>query len=289
MYRKPVNRTRIPYVVKRVMPAGSTYLGEDHRYYYWMEPGATNQLGGMFDNIGNMFTRMVKFTPKSFTPGNIYKGFINTTLTTVTGGLYQVLPKNIKKSVYEVGKVAVPVVAGGVLAYTAGPAVWGILGPKLAQAGSLLKAGGSKLLSAGSTLMSKVTGGKGSGQGEPGQGGILDTASQTIEVGGQLMNLLGKLPQNKQAEVAQLLTPEQIAYMERTGQIPPELRSYFDQMAQATFNPQAAGSSGAASLYNPFPAAPQETAQEGMLGNMDPMMLGLLVGVPAVFYLMGKK
>ena len=248
MYMKPVRASRVPYIVKRAMPAGGTYMGEDALYYYWMNPQATNQLGGMFDNIGNMFSRMVKFTPKSFTPGNIYKGFINTTLTVATGGLYQVLPKNIKKSVYEVGKVAVPVIAGGVLAYTAGPAVWGILGPKLAQAGSLLKSG------AGS-IMQMVTGGKGGGSPQPGEGqgygvlqssgsagstgsGVLETASQTIQVGGQLMNLIGKLPQNKQAEVAEMLTPEQIAYMERTGQIPPELRGYFDQLAKSSFGPQ---------------------------------------------------
>lgn len=289
MYMIPVSRNRVPYVVKRAMPAGSTYLGEDAQYYYWMTPAATNQLGGMFDNIGNMFSRMVKFTPKSFTPGNIYKGLINTTLTTVTGGLYQVLPKDLKKTVYEVGKVAVPVVAGGVLAATAGPAVWGVLGPKLAQAGSLLKSGAS-------SIMQMVTGGgKGGetyGPPAPGEGGgsagLLETASQTIQVGGQLMALLGKLPQNKQAEVAQMLTPEQIAYMERTGQIPSELRGYFDQMAQATFNPQSA-TTGAAGLYNPFQTAPEPVAEAGMFGGMNPMMLAAF-GLPVLFYMMsGKK
>ena len=293
MYMKPVSASRIPYVVKRAMPAGATYMGEDAQYYYWMNPQATDQLGGMFDNIGNMFTRMVKFTPKSFTPGNIYKGFINTTLTVASGGLYQVLPKGFKKTVYEVGKVAVPVIAGGVLAYTAGPAVWGVLAPKLAQAGNLLKSG------AGS-VMQMVTGGRkgapGGGEtygppapGESGGGpGILETASQTIQVGGQLMALLGKLPQNKQAEVAQMLTPEQIAYMERTGSIPPELRNYFDQMAQSTFNPQAA-TTGAAGLYNPFQAAPEPVAEAGMFGWMNPMMLAAF-GLPVLFYMMsGKK
>lgn len=123
-------RGRVPLKVRARIPRDWHYLGEDETGYYYLE--------GFFDDVGNMFKRMVKFTPKSFTPGNIYKGFVNTTLTTATAGLYQVLPKDIKKKVYEVGKVAIPVVAGGVLDVTAGPAVMGVIGPKLSAAGSML-------------------------------------------------------------------------------------------------------------------------------------------------------
>lgn len=249
--------SRLPRALRGKLPAGSYYMGEDENFYYYMEQGATNQLGGMFDNIGNMFKRMVKFTPKSFTPKNIMKGFVNTTLTTATGGLYQVLPKNLKKAVYDVGKVAVPVIAGGVLAVTAGPAVMGILGPKLAAAGSLLGKGAM----AGAT------------------------------VGGQVLGLLNKLPQNKQAEVSQRLSPEDIAYMEQYGQIPPHLKGYFDSMAQQTFNPPAPQ---VASPYTPFAPMGETPApvEAGMLGGMDTNML-LLIGVPAAFFVLtqltGKK
>lgn len=286
MYLEPTKK-RVPYPVSRAMPSGSTYLGEDQHYYYWMEKAATDQLGGLFDNIGNMFKRMVKFTPNSFKPSNIYEGFINTTLTAATGGLYQVLPKNFKKTVYEVGKVAVPVVAGGVLAYTAGPAVWNILQPKLAAAGKLLSSGASKIFGGGGqNITSKDYGGAVSQSGSSAGAGFLETASQTIHVGGQLMNLLGKLPQNKQAEVAQTLTPEQIAYMEKYGQIPPELQGYFDNMARQTFNPPIEGT-GAAGLYNPFQPGP--VAEAGMLGGMNPMMMAA-IGLPVLFYMMsGKK
>ena len=256
MYHAPATMNRIPARVRRAMAPGSSYLGEDDTYYYWMEPGATDQLGGFFDNIGGMFKRMVKFTPKSFTPGNIYKGFVNTTLTTITGGAYQLLPKSLKKSVYDIGKIAIPVVAGGVLAVTAGPAVMGILGPKLTMAA-----------------------------------GILGKTAKAV--GGPLLGLLNKLPQNKQAEVAQQVTPQDIAYMESTQQIPPYLKPYFDAMAQQTFNPPPTpyGSSGAASLYDPSvlqpPTEPTEPVQAGMLGGLSPVTLGLLVGVPLLFYVIG--
>lgn len=271
------------------MPQTATYLGEDATYYYWMNPSATDQLGGFFDNIGNMFTRMVKITPKSFTPGNIYKGFVNTTLTVASGGAYQLLPKNLKKSVYDIGKVAIPVVAGGVLAVTAGPAVMATLMPKLTAAGKLLSSG------AGS-VMQMFSGGGAKGPQDAGsqaietalrpgvlaEGGAVDRA---LTIGGELMNLLGRLPQNKQAEVVQRLTPEDIAYMEQYQQVPPHLKGYFDSLAQETFNPSIA-SSGAAALYG----APPEPApvQAGMFGGMD-LTTVLLFAVPLGFYLLTQK
>jgi len=186
------------------LPLGTEYMGEDETYYYFSQPVANPSLDG-FD-IGNMFKRMVKFTPKSFTPGNIYKGFVNTTLTVASAGLYQVLPKNLKKTVYEVGKVAIPVVAGGVLAMTAGPAVMGFLAPKLAAAGSLL--------------------GKAAGA-----------------VGGPLMNALGKMSGAGQATVASQITPEQIAQWDQTGSIPPSLAPLIERALQQSLPPMSGAAS----------------------------------------------
>ena len=292
----PSLRVRVPPKLAPILRrTGGTYLGEDETYYYWIDPPAQRELGGLFDNIGNMFKRMVKFTPNSFKPSNIYEGFINTTLTAASGGLYQVLPKNLKKSVYQAGKVAVPVIAGGVLAYTAGPAVWSILGPKLTAAGNLLKSGAGSMLGLfskgkGQDVTARDYGSVTDPQSSGSAGsGILETASQSIAVGGQLLQLLGKLPQNKQAEVAERLTPEQIAYMEQTGQIPPALRGYFDQLAQQTFNPPIQAGTGAAELYNPF-GYQQEgpTKDAGMLGGMSPVMMAA-IGLPVLFYLMSGK
>jgi len=287
MYRPPMNAGPLPWMLRNRVPLGTRYLGEDETYWYFQLPGARYQLGGsFFDNVGNMFSRMVKFTPKSFTPGNIYKGFVNTTLTVASGGAYQLLPKSLKKSVYEIGKVAIPVVAGGVLAVTMGPAIWGVLSSKLSAAGQLLGAGskvlgggggqsaGSDVIGAANTNNSNVPSGSGS---------FLDTASRTINVGGQLMDLLGKLPQNKQAEVVQALTPEQIAQMERTGVVPPQLQAYLDQMARGVFAPQQA-SVGSAALYNPFGAVGVPES----VGGID-WSLVLLLGVPALFFVMSGK
>jgi hypothetical protein len=240
MYRKPMNGGRMPRALRRVVPVGTEYLGEDETYWYFQLPDSTNQLGGLFDNIGNMFSRMVKFTPKSFTPGNIYKGFVNTTLTVASGGLYQVLPKSLKKTVYEVGKVAIPVIAGGVLAVTAGPAIMGALMPKLAQAASLV-------------------------------GKAVST------VGGGLMNFLGKLSPGAQSKLVEAITPQQIAMMEQSQTVPPELVPMFREAERMSL---PGASSGAASLYNPFP---QPVAEAGM--GLD-MNMVLLIGVPAAFFVM---
>lgn len=244
MYHAPVRqRTRRPRT-----PLGWTYLGEDERYYYFMRDGANPQLGGFFDNLGGMFKRMVKFTPKSFTPGNIYKGFINTTLTVATAGAYQVLPKNLKKTVYEVGKVAIPVVAGGVLAATAGPAVMGALQPKLAAAGNLLGKAASSL-------------------------------------GSNLFGFLSKLGPAQQARVVEQLTPQQIAEMETSSQLPASVQPLFEQAMQASLP-----STGAAALYDPSAMAAQAMEEERKQSSFDPsMLLFLALPLGAVFLLSGKR
>ena len=234
------------------LPPGSQYLGEDRYYYHFVKPGGGSGLGEL-GSISSMFSRMVKFTPKSFTPGNIYKGFINTVLTTSTGGLYQVLPKNIKKSVYEIGKVAVPIVAGAVLAYTAGPAIMAALGPKLASAGSML--------------------GKAAGT-----------------VGGGLMDLMSKMPQHAQAQVATQITPEQIAQWDQSGSIPPSLENLLGKAMQDSLPP-----SGAASLYDPSAMAAAEVrrrqAEAAQGDGFDWSMLAM-IGLPAVagvYWLTSRK
>lgn len=244
-------RSQPPRWVLRQFSPGTEYFGEDSTYWYFVTPGANPALGGFFDNMGNMFTRMVKFTPKSFTPGNIYKGFINTTLTVASGGLYQALPKDLKKTVYEVGKVAVPVIAGGVLAATAGPAVMGVLQPKLSAAA-----------------------------------GFLGQHASTI--GKNLFDFIGKLGPSQQAHVAEQITPEQIVAMEQSNQVPSSLLPYFNQMAAQSF-PEP--SSGAASLYDPGAMAQVELdkQQRAQGVGFNPAFL-LLVGAPvALFMFMGKR
>lgn len=261
MYRSAerVKNFRPPSFIMRALPPGTQYLGEDETYWYFSHPGANPALGDFFSDVGKMFSRMVKFTPKSFTPGNIYTGFVNTTLTTLTAGAYQFLPKSLKKTVYDVGKVAIPVIAGGVVAYTAGPAVWGMIGPKLTAAGN-----------------------------------ILGKAASTV--GGKFLDILGKFGSSQQAAIAQAATPEQIAQMDQTGQIPYDLQRVIDQAAAANFQPQPVyqtpGYAGAASLYNPEAMAARDAGQQpvAMAGAFDMTTLALMTaGGLAIYLVLGKK
>ena len=248
-YQTPRHSRRIPIDFIRRAPHGAQFLGEDESYYYYTDNREPLELSG----FGKMFKRMVKFTPKSFTPGNIYKGFINTTLTTATGGFYQLLPKNIKKSVYEIGKIAVPVIAGGVLAVMAGPAVIAMLAPKLAAAGGILgKVGGA--------------------------------------VGGPLMNILGKFTGSQQSQIAQQVTPEQIVSMEQTGRIPASLLPLLDQMSRQAL---PVTSTGAAQLYDPSMIAANEMArlQEQAKASRFDWQTLFMYGLPTVglIWVMGSR
>lgn len=168
-----------------------TYLGESADGYYVMD--------GFFDNVGNMFKRMVKFTPKSFTPGNIFKAVRNTTLTTMTGGAYLVLPKSVKKTMENVANVAMPIAAAGIAAYTLGPSIMSMVGPKLSAAGNIL----------GKNLSS---------------------------IGGSLFNALGKLSPAKQSEVVQNVQPEDIVYAEEhQGKYPPRIQAMIDTAEQEEY------------------------------------------------------
>jgi hypothetical protein len=173
--------------------ADQTYLGEDDRGYYVMD--------GFFDNIGNMFKRMVKFTPKSFTPSNIFKGVRNTMLTTMTGGVYLALPKSVKKTMEQVANVALPVAAAAIAAKTLGPSVMSMIVPKLSMVGSAL-------------------------------------GKNISTIGKGLFDMLGKLSPSQQSQVAQQVTPQDILYAEQhQGQFPPQFMQYVDDVAKSNYLP----------------------------------------------------
>lgn len=251
----PLDRSRpCPFPIKPT----ETYLGEDAYGYYVMD--------GFLDNLGTMFKRMVKFTPKSFTPGNIFKAIRNTTLTTLTSGVYLALPKSVKKTMENVANIAIPVVAGGVLAATAGPAVWGIVGPKLSVvAGALGK--------------------------------------NVSSIGGALFDVLGKLSPSKQAQVAQQITPQDIMYSEQNGQFPPRVmqlvdeaaRSDYGYAAQSVLNPLPMNASqyyADSSLYPGLQQPPeplQDTSALAQDGWSSGEVLGVVGAASLVAYLLSRK
>lgn len=251
MYRKPAPGT-IPLHIKRRLPPGTQLLGEDEHYYYFVHPGANPQLGGFFDSLGNMFTRMVKITPKSFTPGNIYKGFINTSIATMSGGLSLALPSKLQSQIRQVANYAVPIVAGGVLAAVAGPSIMATLGPKISAAAGIL-------------------------------------GKDALKIGGQLFSFLGKMSPAQQAKVAEQITPQNIATMEQSAQLPPELQQMFQAALGASLPRE---STGAASLYNPEAqaavAAQAQPAQASMIGGVDVSTLAL-IGLPVLFFALSSR
>lgn len=229
-----------------------TYLGEDANGYYVMD--------GFFDNVGNMFKRMVKFTPKSFTPGNIFKAVRNTTLTTMTGGAYLVLPKSVKKSMEQVANYAMPVAAAGIAAFTLGPSIMSIMGPKLSMAGDMI----------GKNLSS---------------------------IGGSLFDALGKLSPSKQSEIAQQVSPQDIAYAEtHNGQYPGHIQQLIEegerqQYAYAAMtainpnmirNPATDATYASSSLYPGLQQARMEQMQaQGQPQQEEGLSTGAVVGIAA--------
>ena len=249
----PLDRTqRPPFPLKPTQ----TYLGESADGYYVME--------GFLDNIGNMFKRMVKFTPKSFTPSNIFKAVRNTTLTTMTGGIYLALPKGVKKTMENVANVALPVAAAGIAAATLGPSVMSMIGPKL----------------------SAVAGALGKNIGTVGKG---------------LFDVLGKLSPAQQSQVAQRVTPQDILYAEQhQGQFPPQTMQYIDEVARSNYGYAVNTALPASqqdtrqyyadsSLYPGLQQAMQ-TPQEEPAGSWSSGEVAAAVGAGVVVaYLIGKK
>lgn len=178
------------------LPPGSVYLGSDDTGHYVV-------LEGFFDDIGNMFKRMVKFTPKSFRPAEIFKAATHTTATIVTAGAYQLLPSKLRTQVANIGKIALPVVGGAALAVVAAPAVMSLLGPKLATVGTIL-------------------------------------GKNPNLIGGALSAIMGGMSPPAQAMIAEQVTPQQIAQYEQTGQIPPDLQALLDRAAMQSYPTQQA-------------------------------------------------
>lgn len=195
MYVQPQRLTKRMQRREFVLPPGAVYMGSDDTGHYIC-------LDGLFDDVGGMFKRMVKITPKSFRPGNIFKAVTSGVATIATGGAYQLLPSKLKTQIENVGKIAVPVIGGAVLAYTAGPAVWNILQPKLSAVGAML-------------------------------------GKNASQVGGLLSNVMGSLSPAGQAQVAQQATTEQIAQIEQTGQIPADLQNLINHAAMQSLSPPA--------------------------------------------------
>lgn len=251
----PLDRTqRPPFPLKPTQ----TYLGESADGYYVME--------GFLDNVGNMFKRMVKFTPKSFTPSNIFKAVRNTTLTTMTGGIYLALPKGVKKTMENVANVALPVAAAGIAAVTLGPSVMSMIGPKLnAVAGALGK--------------------------------------NISTVGKGLFDVLGKLSPSQQSQVAQRVTPQDILYAEQhQGQFPPQTMQYIDEVARTNYGYVTNASLPASpqdtrqyyadsSLYPGLQQAMQQPQEEPVsAGSWSSGEVAAAVGAGVVVaYLIGKK
>lgn len=245
------------------MTPTQTYLGSDAYGDFYMD--------GFFDSIGN-FAKKIVHKP--------YESFIKATMVVGTGGLYYALPKNIQKKAVEIGKVAVPVVAGGALAVAYGPSIWNTLSSKFSAA--------SKITSGTGDYGSNVIGSALK------TGATKATSTDWLTMGGKFMDLLGKLPQNKQQQMAQAVTPEELAYIERYGALPPRLKAMQEQMERDSYQyayeqSQRAAQSPSAYGLAPFPEGPA-VAQAGMFDFSNPMTLALWAGGGvAVMLLFGKK
>ena len=257
MYAKLDRKNPPPFY----LPPTATYLGEDANGYYYMD--------GFFDGIGNMFKRMVKFTPKSFQPKNILKAFTNTTVGVATGGLAYLAPKKIRQTIFKAGETIVPVVAASALAAAAAPAVMGILGPKLQSAAGIL----------GKNMNS---------------------------IGGGVFKILGRLTESGQSQVAQNMTSDDIVYAEKHGELPPHIQSLVDQADRQQFeyavaqtannimNPNQRilppAESGSPSVYYGLIQEHQKQLEAAQAGHSDQLLtVGAMAGGAVLLILLLKK
>jgi len=168
-----------------------TYLGEDENGYYVMD--------GFFSGIGKMFKRMVKITPKSFSPKNIMKAMTNTAMVAVTGGGYLALPSKIKNTIENAGTYIIPAAAGAAVAATVGPGIMGMLSSKITSAAGLL-------------------------------------GKNSSTVGGPLYDVMSKFSPAQQSLLAGKVTAQDIAYAEQHGgQFPPQLMQYVDELGRSNY------------------------------------------------------
>lgn len=75
------------------------------RNNYYHDPGTGL---GFLKKIGRAFKRMVKITPKSFRPANIFRAATSTALTAVTGGALPLLAPKLHKQGVEIGAKIMP-------------------------------------------------------------------------------------------------------------------------------------------------------------------------------------
>jgi hypothetical protein len=229
-------------------PVGLGMLRETSSMLLECESGRLT-LSGFFDDLGNMFKRMVKFTPKSFRPANIFRAATSTALTAVTGGAYQFLPSKVKRQVEEVGKIAVPAIA----------AIAGLnmLAPSVIP-----------------TLTSKL-------------GTVANNLGKPLgQIGSALINQMMKLPAPQQAAIAEAVTPADLQQIEQTGQVPEHLQRLLMQSAhQAYYPPPPPGPAGQIPAFAEQPELPR--AEAGMIGGAN-LALWIGLSAVAVLVLQGR-
>lgn len=239
-----------PFVMRR-LPPGTRYLGSDMTYWYFVHPGANPAVGlgdSLFDKIGNMFSRMVKITPKSFTPANISRSIWR--ITPVSWALQAAAPK-IEKEIYKkVVPIAVPAIAAAAVAVKVGPAVWQMLAPKLAVAAEFL-------------------------------GKHADT------IGKSLFQVMGAMGPSQQAQAAQEVTPEQIVAMEQ-GQAPPDYLRMLAAQSAPPIGPADPTSGAASLYDPQAMAAVELERQKREQGDFDPSVLLFAAVPVAAFFLWKK-
>lgn len=211
----------LPPHIRRQVPPTWRYVGETPTEYVFVESGGEQQLG----DISDMFKRMFKFTPKSFSYENITRSIYR--LTPFSVAMQLVAPK-LEKKIYKAAPVIVPIVAGVGAGIAFGPQIMSMLGPKLAEAGA----------SAGTTAM---------------------------KVGGAIMSFMGKMNGPQQAAVAQHVTPEQITESDRTGRIPESLVKIAEQYAPPSSLPVPLPAPGYAGYdtSQPVPQTPIQAGMMG--------------------------
>lgn len=252
MYTQPDRSRPSPF---RIKPS-EIYLGEDESGYYVMD--------GFFKKIGKTFKRMVKVTPRSFTPGAIMRAMTNTAMVAVTGGAYLALPSKVKNMIETGGTYVIPAATGAYVAATAGPAVMDALGPKLSSVASAL-------------------------------------GKNVNSIGGGLFDIMKKFSPSHQSQIAQRVTAQDILYSEMNqGQFPTPFMNYVDEVARNNYGYAAnethpVSQQGPAPYYSNtslYPGA-QQTIQDPVEGTTLPWSSGqvyLAVGVGAlVVYMIGRK
>lgn len=216
------------------------------------------QLGGI--KIGKMFKRLFTIKKSSFKLKNIMGAIGSAVGTYATVGLGPILaPKQFgaHSKLARIAGTATTAVGLAAAGYAAGPYVAQLLGPKLTAAAA--KAGTTVLTNAASGLMQSLT----------------------------------SLGPAQQLEVAQQVTPDQLAEWEQTGVMPADLASLLYGAAASSAPPQQLTPytpTEAAEWGRMPPGSERELSQAGMFD--DPMTMFILmsvVGLGVVFTMGGGR